>query len=322
MKRRLLLIIFSLLITTQLIAGPRWRSFINWVDSADIAGADTSYVRWPKQDMIASINSRMISSTLHVHYHNSSDYGDQSYNGFATTELQTPISLSLAYRGWGLSYTRSFEKYVDDEFSFSTCGRKYGAELRYQHSHSYSGTIENDMDPQQNIDIQPGDITQELYYANVYYVFNSKRFSLPSALLQTVIQRRSAGSWLAAINFQRNILNFQDIPFNKVTSTKISLGGGYAYNWAFAKEQCLLHASFMPLVNVYSHNSVYSVEGKQAATESISLNGNIHLSFVYNVSRYVMGASSIYYLSWQNLSDHIAVVDLNWSSRLFIGVRF
>lgn len=322
MKRRLLLIFFSLLITTQLIAGPRWRSFINWVDSADIAGADTSYVRWPKQDLIASINSKITSSTLHVHYHYPSEYGDLSYDGSATAELQTPISLSLAYRGWGVSYSRNFEKNVDDEFSFSTCGRKYGAELRYQHSHSYSGTIEDDMGYQEDIDIQPGDITQELYYANVYYVFNSKRFSLPAALLQTVIQRRSAGSWLAAINFQRNILNFQDIPFYKVTSTKISLGGGYAYNWAFAKEKCLLHASIMPLLNVYNHNSIYSDTGKEAATESISLNGNIHLSFVYNVSRYVMGASNIYYLSWQNLSDRIAVVDLNWSSRLFIGVRF
>ena len=305
-----------------LMAGPRWRSFINWVDSADIAGADTSYVRWPKQDLIASLNFKMINSLLYVQFDDDLCNVDQKYRGYATSEFQTPISLSLAYRGWGLSYTRSFEKYVDNEFSFSTCGQKYGAELRYQYTRSYTGTLESNLDSQNDIEIQPEDISQEVYYANFYYVFNSKRFSLPAALLQTVVQRRSAGSWLAAINFQRSILRFHELPFNKVTSTKLSLGGGYAYNWAFAGEHCLIHASFMPMVNIYNHNSVYSIEGKKGASESISVNGKFQLGFVYNVSRYVMGTSNVYYLSWYNLPDYMDVVGLNWSSRVFIGVRF
>lgn len=305
-----------------LMAGPRWRSFINWVDSADIAGADTSYVRWPKQDLIASLNFKMINSLLYVQFDDDLSNVDQKYRGFATSEFQTPISLSLAYRGWGLSYTRSFEKYVDNEFSFSTCGQKYGAELRYQYTRSYTGTLESNLDSQNDIEIQPEDISQEVYYANFYYVFNSKRFSLPAALLQTVVQRRSAGSWLAAINFQRSILRFHELPFNKVTSTKLSLGGGYAYNWAFAGEHCLIHASFMPMVNIYNHNSVYSIEGKKSASESVSVNGKFQLGFVYNVSRYVMGTSNVYYLSWYNLPDYMDVVGLNWSSRVFIGVRF
>lgn len=305
-----------------LMAGPRWRSFINWVDSADIAGADTSYVRWPKQDLIASLNFKMINSLLYVQFDDDLSNVDQKYRGYATSEFQTPISLSLAYRGWGLSYTRSFEKYVDNEFSFSTCGQKYGAELRYQYTRSYTGTLESNLDSQNDIEIQPDDISQEVYYANFYYVFNSKRFSLPAALLQTVVQRRSAGSWLAAINFQRSILRFHELPFNKVTSTKLSLGGGYAYNWAFAGEHCLIHTSFMPMVNIYNHNSVYSIEGKKGASESISVNGKFQLGFVYNVSRYVMGTSNVYYLSWYNLPDYMDVVGLNWSSRVFIGVRF
>lgn len=322
MKQRLLLFILIILTATPLMAGPRWRSFINWVDSADIAGADTSYVRWPKQNFIASLNSKMLSSLLLLSYSDDTDSGSERYDGSVMTELQTPISLSVAYRGWGLSYTRSFEDYVDDEFSFSTCGQKYGAELRYQHNRSYTGTLDHGFDNQKNIDIKEGDFSQKLYYANLYYVFNSKRFSLPAALLQTVIQRRSAGSWLAAFNFQRSILSFRHMPYDKLSSTKFSLGGGYAYNWAFADEHCLLHASFMPLINVYNHNSVYYDNIKTGASETISVNGNIHISFVYNFSRYVMGASNNYYLSWYNLSDNLDVIDLNWSSRVFIGVRF
>lgn len=304
------------------MAGPRWRSFINWVDSADIAGADTSYVSWPKQDLIASVNVTMIHSLLHIHSSDDVFIDNQQYSGYATSEVQVPVSVRLAYRGWGLSYSRSFAHHVDDEFSFSTCGQRYSAELRYKHDRSYTGTIENVTDAKQDINIQPGDINQKTYFAGFCYVFSPKRFSLPAALLQTVVQRRSAGSWLASVNFLRSIQHYRHLPFDKITSTKFSIGGGYAYNFAFAREHCLFHTSFVPLINVYNHNSVFSSEGKSSVSESISFNGNLNLSFVYNVSRYVMGASSTCFLAWQNLSDYVEVVDLNWSSRVFIGVRF
>lgn len=316
------MIILAILIASPLMAGPRWRSFINWVDSADIAGADTSYVRWPKQDLIASVNVTMIHSMLHIQSSSDLFIDEQQYSGYATSELQVPVSIRLAYRGWGLSYSRSFEDHVDDEFSFSTCGQRYSAELRYQHNRSFTGTIRNAVDSQQDFDIQSGDISQKTYYANFCYVFNHKRFSMPAALLQTVVQRRSAGSWLASVSLMRSIQSFHGLPFDKITSTKFSIGGGYAYNLAFAHEHCLLHTSFVPLINVYNHNSVFSSEGKSAASESISFNGNMNLSFVYNVSKYVMGVTSNCFLSWQDLSDYVEVVDLNWSSRVFIGVRF
>lgn len=316
------MIILALLTAFPLMAGPRWRSFINWVDSADIAGADTSYVSWPKQDLIASVNVTMINSLLHIHSDGDLFIDNQQYRGYATSELQIPVSIRLSYRGWGLSYSRSFENYVDDELSFSTCGQRYSAELRYKHDRSFTGTIRNVVDSQRDFDIQSGDISMKTYYANFCYVFNHKRFSLPAALLQTVVQRRSAGSWLAAVSFLRSFQSFRHLPFDKISSTKFSIGGGYAYNYAFAREHCLLHTSFVPLVNVFNHNSVYSSEGKSTVSESISFNGNLNLSFVYNVSRYVMGVSNSCFLSWQNLPDYAEVVDLNWSSRVFIGVRF
>lgn len=322
MKQKLFLIILALLIASPLMAGPRWRSFINWVDSADIAGADTSYVRWPKEDLIASVNVSMIHSLLHILSEDDTFFGAEQYSGYAKSEIQVPISIRLAYRGWGLSYSRNIGNYVDNEFSFSTCGQQYSAELRYQHDRSFTGTLENGSDTKQDIDIQSGDIRQTTYYSSFSYIFNHKRFSMPAALLQTVVQRRSAGSWLASVSLMRSIQSFHGLPFDKITSTKFSIGGGYAYNFAFANEHCLLHASFVPLVNVLNHNSVFSSEGKSAASESISFNGNMNLSFVYNVSKYVMGVTSNCFLSWQDLSDYVEVVDLNWSSRVFIGVRF
>jgi len=320
---RIFLIFLLLLSATTSMAGRRWRAFVNWIDSADIAGADTSYIRWPEQDFIASLNAKLTHSSLHINYLDKSQDVKQTYSGVVSTRLSVPISLGIAYRGWGLSYSRDFSSSkVDDEFSFSTYGQTYGFEVLYRNSRSFTGTFTCDTDPSYELNFKAGDVSQKVYFANFYYVINHKRFSLPAAFLQTVVQRRSAGSWLASINYYRSISSFTDLPYDKVKSTKLSFGGGYAYNYVFGQEHCLLHASVVPLFNFFNINSVYTPEGKSSAFETLSVNGNFHLSFVYNVSRYVMGVSGVYYLSWQNMNNDLALVDLNWSSRVFIGVRF
>ena len=119
---------------------------------------------------------------------------------------------------------------------------------------------------------------------NFYWVFNNKKFSLPAALSQTVIQRRSAGSWIAELNYYRSSIKPQlrnaggiypsiMVDANKITSSQISLGGGYAYNYVFGNEHCLLHTSFMPMISVWHRNRIYS----SMDTSPLSQNSTIAL---------------------------------------------
>lgn len=93
---------------------------------------------------------------------------------------------------------------------------------------------------------------------DIYYIFNHKRFSYPAAYNQSTQQKRSAGSALAGLGFTRHTLsvdwqmlndifttelgkdlfaNFNEEPISeKVVYTDLSVSGGYAYNWVFAKD--------------------------------------------------------------------------------------
>ncbi len=92
---------------------------------------------------------------------------------------------------------------------------------------------------------------------DIYYIFNHKHFSYPAAFNQSTKQKRSSGSALAGLGFTRHTLsvdwqmlndifleelgkdlfaNFNEEPISeKVVYTDLSLSGGYAYNWVFAK---------------------------------------------------------------------------------------
>ena len=142
-------------------------------------------------------------------------------------------------------------------------GKRYGVEFRVHNSKNYSGTLDDDSDIF-NIDVVPGRFRQQLYLANFYWIFNNKKFSLPAALSQTVIQRRSAGTWLATFNYYRSSIrpkftnqsnsSYVVMTFDaeKFSSTQLSLGGGYAYNYTPNQGKLLIHASVIPSVTLIS----------------------------------------------------------------------
>ncbi len=92
---------------------------------------------------------------------------------------------------------------------------------------------------------------------DLYYIFNHRKFSYPATFNQSTQQKRSHGSPVAGFGFTRHTLTIDwdaltelfgerlgtdvseeiagSLKFDKVTYTDISLSGGYAYNWVFAR---------------------------------------------------------------------------------------
>lgn len=332
MRRCLLFILFVMLTTSQLWASLRWQAVRNWFDSADFSGSDTLYVRLPKQKFMAYANTGLSNSLLNFSFVNNSMNPPVELSGNLASKQTQSLSFGMWYRGWGLSYSFELYDHRDSEFMYTFYGKRYGIEFRVHNSKSHSGTF-SDSSEALNFDINPGQISQKLYLANLYWVFNDKKFSLPAALSQTVIQRCSAGSWLASFNYYRssirpnlnnpagNYTSFM-VDVQKLSSSQISVGGGYAYNYVFCNERCLLHASVMPMVSVWHRNRVYTSTETTPLSQDISLNGNAHLGLIYNHSRYVSGMSFIYNLEWVDLKNDLSILDSNWAGRVFIGVRF
>lgn len=349
---RLLALAMLLCLPTSMQAGRRLRAIKNWVDSADVKGYDTTYARLPKQGFILYGNSYLTGSHLSLEYNSTSGNMQGNFAGHFDTRLATLFSVGIAYRGWGLSYSKDISKYGDSEWNFSTYGSAYGAEFRIHNSNSMSGTWDNGSQKETGIDVGH----QRIMLANIYYVGNHKRFSLPAAMSHTIIQRRSCGSWLALLSYYRTrtladkeglgtVLGYtkqrgdqtEKHILHDLVDSKINVGGGYAYNYVFGHEHYLIHSSLMPSVSLWQSTKendeveLYNPDGEldrsyqvgDDLSQELVFNASFHLGFVYNQGRFLSGVSS--YVNYNNLrtkSSELKLYAFDWYSRIFIGFRF
>ncbi len=144
--------------------------------------------------------------------------------------------------------------------------------------------------------------------ANLYYVFNHRKFSYPAAYAQSTVQRRSAGSWLMGLSYSRQRINFDyrqlpgelvqtpildELKIDKIDYRSFNVNAGYAYNWVFARNW-LLSASLTPAVGIRW------TEGERITGENI-WDDVRHFNFdfvsraglVWNNSHYFAGASAV-----------------------------
>lgn len=304
-----------------------WRWLKDWADSSDIKGCDTTYVRMPDEGFVAYLMSSPSWASTSLKAHDTAGDAEMTLS----SRVINMWALRLAYRGWGLSYSRAFKNRDDSEFAFTSYGRRYGFEFRVHSSHDLNGRF-SDYSQQPAISGEfEGISSLKSCLLNFYWVFNSKRFSLPAAMSHTTIQRRSAGSWLACTNYVYTKFSFHpDFEMNAddtkgISFKQVNIGGGYAYNYAFGHEHCLLHASVMPMISIWHQNRAHVNDGTvyPIDQQDISLSGMAHLGFVYNFDRYVTGMSCIYNLSHiYSPQEDVSIYVNDFSATAYFGVRF
>ena len=323
-----MMLMLCLISTGQSYAkGPDWwHKLINWVDSADIKGCDTTYLTLPREGFIAYANGYLTGTVMHMTYEfdplEEPEY--ETLHGTLRTRPAALYSVGISYRGWGLSYSRDFSDYGDSEFALSSYGQTYGAELRWHKSHSLNGSLDLSVDDEAigSLDIGAKECNQKTLLGNVYWVFNHKRFSLPAAMSHTILQHKSSGSWIAELNYYYAQTEFeQEMIRQRMSQSVINLGGGYAYNWIFGHGHCLLHTSLMPLISLWHRNKTYYDGMSKTLGQHLSVNANSHICFVYNIDRYLTGFQCN--INYDMLSgDDQTFHTFDWTGRLFFGVRF
>jgi hypothetical protein len=334
-----------------------WRELKNWVDSADIKGCDTTYLHLPKEGFIGYGNIFLTGTNLFLNYDQGfTQRGTVNVSGALRTKLATLLSAGVAYRGWGLSYSRDFSWHGDTEWAFCSYGQGYGLETRIHNSNSLSGNLDVEREGiAQDLEVDVKDCHQRTILGNLFYVFNREHFSLPAAMSHTIIQTKSSGSWLVIVNYRHGRTTVDDeklsffigsevldagktgnAKFRKLSQTQISVGGGYAYNHIFNRGRTLFHVSGMPMVSVWHRNRRYYdvriwdsdshlVEEQRRAvaiSQKISINGTIHSSLVQNFDKYVMGVMAMANIDSFPEKEHFSLYTFDWSTRFFFGVRF
>ena len=211
------------------------------------------------------------------------------------------------------------------EFNFSMYSSQIGIDLFYRRTgQDYKLRQVNfgnaDMS---ELEDQPFDgIEVGITGANIYYIFNHGRFSYPAAFSQSTIQKISCGSWLAGVGYTRHSLDFdsdqlqnlidsklgkqtipvdskQTIPVDsglrvdEVRYYDLSISGGYAYNWVFAKNWLLGSSVQLALGYKRTYGDMEGNTRGGFTFKNMNIDGVGRFGLVYNNMRWYAGASAI-----------------------------
>ena len=211
----------------------------------------------------------------------------QSIDILATNEhsdwnlcFEPPIASSVGfwvgYRGTGFSFAKSLTKNAGRYYSVSSTGTKYGFNFLLRRFNTqdakFSATdYENGQTTgKYDTDVKmPSPVWIRSVYINGYYVFNGRRYSQAAAYNQSVIQRRSAGSFLVGATWYQSSFDYADIKnvlfmiighgIYRVKVHQANLGIGYGYNWVPLRG-LVVNAMAMPTVSVYNRVKAYKYE--------------------------------------------------------------
>lgn len=243
------------------------------IDSMSVRGLDRRYIDAPEKpwQVIARVNMNQSSLAMET----SGTMAGIPYHAkpYMKTETSKYVGLWGGYRGYGLGYTVNVGGDKGSYLTFGATGGAYGVNVRI---HSFKNdhpnfALTSDLIPEENEAdwdkvqlIDP--IKVRSLIADGYYLFNGKHFSYAAAYDQSVLQKRSAGSFMAGAMYYYGHINYAtdyngDLIYmmNGLGRVKLwqgSVGVGYAYNWVPARG-LLVSAMAMPMITFVNKIKAY-----------------------------------------------------------------
>ena len=247
----------------------------------------------------------------------------QHFKAEMEANRKTTLSVGVSYLGLSLSASlnpaKMMGKYRDFELNFNSYGRRFGFDIIYQDAKNFTGW--HDHEGMERVTLPDGLLKVKTLNLNVFYIFNSRRFSYPAAFSQSYIQRRSAGSFLLAASGQGQHATLDWDQEMKLKMTNIGIGAGYGYNYV-PSQGWLLHISALPTFIVYSNTSMTF--------------GDTHVPLNYHFPEVIIIGRGAVVRQWSNKflgmsmvfnftnighKESLALHNIKWYVRTFFGLR-
>ena len=247
------------------------------IDSISVRGVDKAYICAPEKpwQIIAQGNVNQsdlkMKSVINGNEVLNDGYGEVITRPHIKTTPSTYVGLWAGYRGYGIGFSKNVGGDKGTLLKAGVTGGAYGVNFRLHNfkddnpSVGISGMVRDEWN---NIRIRyslPKPIETRTIIFDAYYMFNKKRFSYAAAYDMSVIQKRSAGSPMAAVMYYNSrieyahdqnanvILFMNDVA--KMRQSQFSAGAGYAYNWVPVKG-LLVSAMAVPMLTFYNRFSM------------------------------------------------------------------
>lgn len=241
------------------------------------AAVDARYIEVPEKPWRVVL--RYKENVVDVDYSQSVDFPGTNDHSDWNLRFEPPVASSVGfwvgYRGTGFSYSKSLTKNAGRYYSLSSTGAKYGFNFRLRRFNTQDAKIsstdyENGQTTQYDSTLNmPAPVWIRSVYINGYYVFNGRRYSQAAAYNQSVIQRRSAGSFLLGATWYQSSFDYSDIRnfvfmilghgIYRAKVHQANLGVGYGYNWVPLRG-LVVNVMAMPTVSLYNRVKAYKYE--------------------------------------------------------------
>jgi hypothetical protein len=241
-----------------------------YLDSTAKAKVDQHYIEVPEKPWRVIL--RYKSNGIAVNYDQELDFPETNEHSEWKLSFEPPMASSVGfwvgYRGTGLSYYYSLNKNAGRYFSLSSTGAKYGLAFRLRRfnvTKATFGAVDFVNGQKSGEYEQSGNMPSPVWirsaYLNGYYVFNGRRYSQDAAYNQSVIQRRSAGSFLLGATWYQSSFDYSDMKncsfmilgrgIHRIKVHQANIGFGYGYNFVPFRG-LVINAMTMPTLSVYN----------------------------------------------------------------------
>lgn len=308
----------------------RTRLFDSLLEKLSATGMDTAYAIQPERPFMLTARMTSTLNALAMEWQET----DNELNLYARPLFK--LGAYISYRSLEIGFQKDvrslFNKSSGDnlELTISSYGRKLGGDFSYSTSSDFTLQKVNDVRCDKDID----GIRSKRIYANVYYVFNNKKFSYPAALTQCHRQKRSCGSLVVGVTFLYNDLEMDPQGLSEATGhvvmasqfvdrtkyNRLSVNGGYAYNWV-PNRHWMFHGTIMPSVSLVNKLEYSLLDNKQEDKNSKDPGCIIRLGALWDND---LTFASITTLMYVNKTDHdpMAMTDFYMKTQISYGIRF
>lgn len=250
-----------------------------------------------------------------------------SFKADLSAKNKYTVSIGASYRGLSaalaINPAHLSGRNKDYEFNVNAYSNRLGADLIFRSTKTFKGKV---MSEDNESVIPEGAVRQKHLNANIYYVFNSRRFSYPAAFTQSWMQKRSCGSFMVGSSLTMGNIDVDNdnALWDKALSLKfinIGIGAGYAYNLVLRKGW-LIHLSSLPEIVVFSRCTMKEDGNKEETPyrfPNVIAVGRI--AVVRHFDKYYAGLSAVVNTSTIGDADKLLFQNVGWRARVFIGIK-
>lgn len=252
---------------------------MNFLDTMAVSGIDTTYIAAPKLPW--QVMTKLALNQSDVKMKSIVSGSGMSLLGITSdvlceprirTDVSAAVGAWVGYRGYGIGLSKQVAGDKGFYLVLTAMGGRYGANIRFHNFKTNNpqvrfryNTDEGLEDYSEEIDLG-APIKVNTVTADAYYMFNGKRFSYSAAYDQSMLQLRSAGSFIVGATYFSSSINYADNrnadmifymnDVGKMKQWQASLGVGYAYNYV-PHRNWLISMMAMPNVSFVNHIKAY-----------------------------------------------------------------